>query len=88
MNGETKLPDKQTEAAAMMIRGILAADGEALGCEECFELLDRCAELIEAGQELAEVFPEVKKHLNDCECCKEEFEALLTALEAVQQPST
>lgn len=88
MNDNTKQQSKQTEQAAMMIRGILTADGEALGCEECFELLDRCADLIEAGQDLADVFPEVKKHLNDCECCKEEFEALLTALEAVQQPST
>ncbi len=88
MDDDTKQPSKQTERAAMMIRGILTADGEALGCEECFELLDRCADLIEAGQDIAEVYPEVKKHLDDCECCKEEFEALLTALDAVQQPGS
>ncbi len=88
MNDSTKQPNKQTKQAAMMIRGILTADGEALGCEECFELLDRYADLIESGQDIAEVYPEVKKHLDDCECCKEEFEALLSALEAVQQPST
>ena len=88
MNDNTKQPNKQTEQAAMMIRGILTADGEALGCEECFEFLDRCADLIEAGQDIAEVYPEVKKHLADCVCCEEEFEALLSALEAVQQPGT
>lgn len=88
MNDDTKQSNKLIEQAAMMIRGILTADGEALGCEECFELLDRCADLIESGQDIADVYPEVKKHLDDCECCKEEFEALLSALEAVQQPST
>ncbi len=86
MDDTTKPSDKQTAQAAMMIRGILTADGEALGCEECFELLDRCADLIESGQDIAEVYPEVKKHLDDFECCKEEFEALLTALDAAQQP--
>ena len=88
MEDTTKPQNKQTEQAAMMIRGILTADGEALGCEECFELLDRCADLIEAGQDIAEVYPEVKKHLDDCACCKEEFEALLAALDAVKQSGT
>ncbi len=79
---------EQAKRAATLIRGILTADGEALGCEECFEFLDRCADLIEAGQDIAEVYPEVKKHLDDCAGCKEEFEALLSALEAGQQPGT
>ena len=86
MTDEIRQPTKQAEQAAMMIRGILSADGEAIGCEECFELLDRCAELIENGQDIAEVYPEVNKHLEDCVCCKEEFEALLSALEATPQP--
>lgn len=88
MDDTKKPPNKQPEQVVMMIRSILTADGEALGCEECFELLDRCADLIEAGHDIAEVYPEVKKHLDDCECCKEEFEALLAALDAVQQPRT
>ena len=83
MNDDTKQPNEQAMQAAMLIRGIFTADGEALGCEDCFEFLDRCADLIEAGQAIADVYPEVKKHLDDCECCKDEFEALLSALEAV-----
>jgi len=77
------------EKAAMMLRGILTAEGEAMGCEECFELLDRCAELVEAGRPLDE---DVKKHLEDCVCCSSEFEALLTALRAqltsTQEPAS
>ena len=71
-----------------MIRGILIAEGEALGCEECFELLEICADLVEAGQDVAEVYPDVMKHLEGCECCKEEFDALLAAMDAARRPST
>ena len=78
-NGEQTKP---SERVAMMLRGILAAEGDAIGCEECFEALDRCADLIESGRPFDEVYPEVKKHLEDCVCCLKEFEALLTALRA------
>ena len=88
MNDHTNQPTKQSEQAAMIIRGILAAEGEALGCEECFEFLEQCADLVEAGQNIEDVYPEVKKHLNGCKGCKEEFEALLSALDAARQPGT
>ena len=71
-----------SEQIAMMLKGILSAEGEAMGCEDCFELLDQCAELVEAGHSLDELDPEVRKHLADCVCCSSEFEALLTALGA------
>ncbi len=73
---------KPPERNAMMLKGILTAEGEAIGCEDCFELLDQCAELVEAGHSLDELDPEVRKHLADCVCCSSEFEALLTALGA------
>lgn len=71
-----------SERVAMLLRGIVTAEGEVIGCEDCFELLDRCADLVEAGQPFDEIYPEVKKHLDGCVCCSEEFAALLTALEA------
>lgn len=83
MSEDIRPASKQSEQAAMMLRGILNAEGEVLGCEECFELLDRCAELIEGGQKIEDVYPDVKKHLEDCICCVEEFDALLAALSAL-----
>ena len=71
-----------SEQIAMMLKGILRAEGEAIGCDDCFELLDQCAELVEAGHSLDELDPEVRKHLADCVCCSQEFEALLMALGA------
>ena len=73
---------KPSERVAMMLKGVLTAEGEAIGCEDCFELLGQCAELVEAGHSLDELDPEVRKHLADCVCCSQEFEALLTALGA------
>ncbi len=77
-----KKPDQMnpSERVAMLLDGVLRAEGEAMGCEDCYELLDRCAELVEAGKLIEEDFPEVKKHLGDCVCCSQEFGALLTAL--------
>lgn len=82
---KTEKPDS-SEQIAMMLKGVLTAEGEAIGCEDCFELLDQCAEFVEAGHSLDELGPEVRKHLADCVCCSQEFEALLTALGA--QPSS
>ena len=77
-----KKPDQMnpSERVAMLLNGVLKAQGEAMGCEDCYELLDRCAELVESGRLIEEDFPEVKKHLGDCVCCSQEFGALLTAL--------
>lgn len=77
-----KTPDQMqpSERVAMLLNGVLRAQGEAMGCEDCFGLLDRCAELLESGKLIEEDFPEVKKHLGDCVCCSQEFGALLTAL--------
>jgi hypothetical protein len=51
-----------------------------IGCEECFEQLDGFAELGLSGAEASSVMPLVGDHLDRCEDCRNEFEALLTAL--------
>lgn len=76
-----------SEQLNTMLRDVLNAEGEATGCEECFDLLDQVAELVQAGQSYEELHPEVKKHLNDCTCCSGEFEALLKALKTLPQAS-
>ena len=51
-----------------------------IGCDECFEQLDGFAELGLSGVEASSVMPLVGDHLDRCEDCRNEFEALLTAL--------
>ena len=53
---------------------------EELGCEECFERVDRFVEAERSGLDAAAAMPLVGDHLNKCGDCREEFELLLEAL--------
>ena len=53
---------------------------EEADCDECFESMDRFAEMILAGEEAAKVLPLIEEHLAYCDDCRDEYEALLTAL--------
>jgi hypothetical protein len=72
-----------TEMLKQMARGIATTRPDEIGCEECFEQLDRFVEMTLAGKSAAEAMPLVQDHLNRCGDCREEFEALLTAIRAV-----
>jgi hypothetical protein len=72
----------QPDQLAGMVRMIVATRPDELSCDECFEQLDRFAELHLAGKPAAEAMPLVKDHLDRCGDCREEFELLLAALQA------
>ncbi len=61
----------------------MTARPDEIGCEECFEKLDRFVEMELAGKDAAEAMPLVQDHLERCNGCKEEFEALLVVLRAL-----
>ncbi len=71
------------ETLGQMVRGILSTRPDEIGCDECFEQLDRFVELTLAGKDAAAAMPLVRDHLDRCHDCREEFEALLLALRAV-----
>ena len=56
-------------------------EGE-LACDEVFALLDEYAELILKGEDAARAYPLIKKHLDMCKDCREEYEALMRILGA------
>jgi len=66
-----------------MVRGIITTRPDEIGCDECFEQLDRFVEIKLAGKNAAEAMPLVQDHLEHCDDCREEFEALLAALRAL-----
>jgi hypothetical protein len=66
-----------------MVRNILTARPDEIGCDECFEQLDRFVEMELAGKNAAQAMPLVQDHLERCDDCREEFEALLAALRAL-----
>jgi hypothetical protein len=66
-----------------MARGIMSTRPDEIGCDECFEQMDRFVDLVLAGKNAAEAMPLVQDHLNRCQDCREEYEALLAAVRAV-----
>ena len=72
-------PDRLKE----MARGIASTRPDEIGCDECFEQMDQFVDLTLAGKNAAEALPLVQDHLDRCGNCREEFEALLAALEAI-----
>ncbi len=58
------------------------ASENELGCDECFERLDRFVESELAGLDAATAMPLVKRHLDHCGDCRQEYQALHDALGA------
>jgi exopolyphosphatase/pppGpp-phosphohydrolase len=67
-----------------MVRAVIATRPDEIGCDECFEQLDRFVEMTLAGKDVAEAMPLTHDHLQRCTDCLEEFEALLTVLSALE----
>ena len=67
-----------------MVRSVLNTHPDEIGCEDCFEQVDRFVEMTLAGKNAAEAMPLVQDHLERCGNCREEFEALLEALRATE----
>ena len=47
-----------------------------IGCDECFEQLDRYVELELAGRDADAALPGFRAHLEGCPACREEHESL------------
>jgi len=56
---------------------------EEMTCGECYEEVDQYVDMLRDGKSPAEVMPMVKNHIELCPPCREEFEALLEALVAM-----
>lgn len=84
VNGEV-LPQGKLDPLTLrrVVQSVVTTRPDELSCDECFELLDRFAELVLAGHEIPDAFRLVQDHLERCGDCREEFEALLDALRAL-----
>jgi len=63
-----------------LVRVVAGTREAEIGCDECFERLDRFAEVELSGVEASAAMPLVGDHLEKCADCRSKFEALLTAL--------
>lgn len=55
---------------------ILGPAGPEVGCDECFEQLDRFVDLEVAGRDAEAAVPGMRAHLEGCPACREEHESL------------
>ena len=55
---------------------LLGPAGHEVGCDECFEQLDRYVELELAGEDADAAVPGLRADLAGCPACREEHESL------------
>ena len=66
-----------------VLQSLTITEVEEMTCSECFHEIDQYVDMLREGKSPAEVMPLVKHHITLCPPCREEFEALLVALEAI-----
>ena len=67
------------------VRRLLGPAGPELGCDACFEQLDRYVELELAGADADAAIPGLRAHLEGCPACREEHESLYALVSGDQQ---
>ena len=55
---------------------LLGPAGPEIGCDACFEELDRYVELEVAGEDADAAVPGLRAHLDGCPACREEHQSL------------
>ena len=55
---------------------LLGPAGPEIGCDACFEELDRYVELELGGRDADAAVPGLRAHLEGCPACREEYESL------------
>lgn len=64
-----------------MLRAVINTRNDEISCDECFKEVDRFIEMELAGTSPEVALPLVHDHLRRCKECREEYEALLEAIQ-------
>lgn len=74
----------RSETLKELLKRALGTRPEEGECEICYDKLDQFAEMELEGKDPSEALPLLKKHLESCQSCNEEYKALLTALQELE----
>ncbi len=77
-------PDLPDPVVEKLIRSLEETCDEECGCDEVYALLDQYAEAHIRGEDVERLMPVLKQHMSVCQECREEYEALIKALQAMQ----
>ncbi len=80
LRGGTMNEPRDKTDAARLLAGALGPAGAELTCEQCFEELDRYAELEHASADADAAVPGMRAHLEGCPACEEDHRSLLALL--------
>jgi hypothetical protein len=61
---------------AQALGRLVGPAGPEIGCDACFEELDRFVDLELAGRDADAAVPGLRAHLEGCPACREEYESL------------
>ncbi|MDX6438435.1 MAG: hypothetical protein QOF45_1018 [Gaiellaceae bacterium] len=64
---------------------LLGPAGPEVGCDACFDQLDRYVELELAGADVDAELPGLRAHLQGCPACREEHESLRALVSGEQR---
>jgi hypothetical protein len=71
-----------------VVKEVAEVREEEIGCDECFEQVNRFIEMELSGLDAARTGPLVREHLEICGERREEFGVLLMALQATDEASS
>ena len=74
-----------SETIKKMMTSVKSTRDEELACDHCHDELHQFIEMKLSGKNAAEAMPLVQEHLDRCPPCREEYEVLLEALEALSK---
>jgi hypothetical protein len=74
---------KMDPSKAMMEMMARTAD-EEIDCDTAFDRLNEYAEMFARGEDVSRILPAVHRHIELCKDCREEFQALLRAIQVKQ----
>lgn len=72
---------------AGLLQMVLTVEPDALGCDDCFGRVAEYAEYQLAHRELPVALQAIGTHLQQCPCCRDEYQALLEGLQALASTS-
>jgi hypothetical protein len=75
-------------SATDLLARLLGPAGPELGCEECFEQLDRYVDVAAAGRDADAAVPGMRAHLEGCSTCREEHDSLAALVAEHHQDRT
>jgi hypothetical protein len=67
-----------------LLSHLLGPSGPEVGCDECFDQLDRFVELELDGRDADAALPGLRAHLDGCPACREEHESLVALVRSAE----